>query len=403
MRFLDTYVSRLAPAPPETRPSIKLAKEVRILTQQELVAKFDAVRNYINQHFLQREEVVDGCLTALVARQHVLLLGPPGTAKTNLIAELASCLMGGHHFQWLVTKFTTPEELFGPVSLAALENDSYRRVTAGKLPEATTAMLDEVFKSSSAILNTLLTIINERRFYNDGTVTDVPLITVFGASNEVPAGDEEVALSAFADRFLLWYEVNYLKEDGAFAAMLHLNGNGRTPQISIDEVLQAGQMARQVSIGDDVIDALVLLRRQLRDEGITVSDRRWRQAISLLQAQAFLHNDNCVQPQRDLMILKHALWTAPDQRITVQKIVRNAVDPFGEAIEEVVLEAKEIYQNAIDKSDAPTGAEALQKLKALRTQLDELKTKGAAVDKYVSLLQEYHREVLNKCMGIDIL
>ncbi|AOQ24582.1 ATPase RavA [Moorella thermoacetica] len=373
------------------------------MTQRELVGKFNAIRDYMNKNFLQREEVVDGCLTALVARQHVLLLGPPGTAKTNLIAALASCLTGGQHFQWLVTKFTTPEELFGPVSLEALERDSYRRVTAGKLPEATTAMLDEVFKSSSAILNTLLTIINERRFYNDGTVTEVPLITVFGASNEVPAGDEEVALAAFADRFLLWYEVNYLEEDGVFARMLRLNNSGRRPEITIDEVLQAGEMARQVVVNDDTIDALVLLRRQLRDEGITVSDRRWRQVISLLQAQAFLHSDVRVQPQRDLMILKHALWTAPDQKITVQKIVRNIIDPFGEAIEEVVLEAKEIYQNAMDKGDAPTGAEALQKLKALRTQLDELRAKGAVVDKYVNLLHDYHREVLNKCMGIDLL
>lgn len=370
----------------------------------ELIQKFNEVKDYLNKNFLQREEIIDGCLTALVARQHVLLLGPPGTAKTQLISELGACIEGGFHYHWLMTKFTTPEEVFGPVSLAALEKDSYRRVTAGKLPEATTAMLDEVFKASSAILNSLLTIINERKFYNDGQVMEVPLITLFGASNEVPEGDEEAALAAFADRFLLWYVVNYLEEDGAFAKMLQLNGGGPRPVITVDEIKAAGQAAEQIPAGSEIIDVLVNLRRALRDEGITVSDRRWRQSLSLVKAKAFLEGGDKVEVMRDMKILQHALWTSPEQKNLVQKIVRATVDPFGQEIAELMDEAKEVYEETLKAEKGAmevAAAEANKKFKDILAQFEDLKKRGAEVDKYSAKVQEYNREILAKCLGIS--
>src|SRR3990172_9223884 len=157
------------------------------------------IRDELAQTFLERSEVIDGALAALLAGQHVLLIGPPGTAK------------------WLLTKFTTPEELFGAVSLRALENDEYRRVTTHKLPEAHIAFLDEVFKANSSILNSILTLMNERRFHNGRDPIDVPLITLFGASNELPEEDE---LQALYDRFLLRFVVGYVKEDFRFLRML---------------------------------------------------------------------------------------------------------------------------------------------------------------------------------------
>jgi MoxR-like ATPase len=117
------------------------------------------IRTELRQTFLERDEEIDSILLALLSGQHCLLLGPPGTAKSALVKDLCSRI-GGDYFQWLLTRFTTPEELFGPVSLKALEQDQYKRVTTGKLPEANIAFLDEIWKASSSILNTLLTIIN---------------------------------------------------------------------------------------------------------------------------------------------------------------------------------------------------------------------------------------------------
>src|SRR5215208_4530483 len=120
------------------------------MTAQEKLKK---IREELKQTFLERGDLIDGALAALLSAQHVMIVGPPGTAKSMLADELCRRIEGASYFQWLLTKFTTPEELFGAVSLKALEADDYRRVTSHKLPEAHIAFLDEVFKASSSILN----------------------------------------------------------------------------------------------------------------------------------------------------------------------------------------------------------------------------------------------------------
>ena len=148
--------------------------------------KLLALREELRQTFLERGELIDGALAALLSAQNLLIIGPPGTAKSMLADELCRRIEGADYFQWLLTRFTAPEELFGAVSLKGLEQDDYRRVTTRKLPEAHIAFLDEVFKANSSILNSILTIINERRFHNGQQVHDVPLITLFGASTSSP-------------------------------------------------------------------------------------------------------------------------------------------------------------------------------------------------------------------------
>src|ERR1043166_4602481 len=184
------------------------------MTPQDKLRK---IREELQQMFLERAELIDGALAALLSAQHVLIVGPPGTAKSMLADELCRRISGATYFQWLLTKLTTPEELFGAVSLRALEADDYRRVTTHKLPEAHIAFLDEVFKANSSILNAILTLINERRFHNGRDVLDVPLITLFGASNELPEEDE---LQALYDRFLLRFVVDYIADDFRFLRML---------------------------------------------------------------------------------------------------------------------------------------------------------------------------------------
>src|SRR5713226_7758201 len=136
-------------------------------------SKLATIRAELNHLFVERAELIDGALCALLSAHHVLIIGPPGTAKSMLAEELCQRVEDAHYFQWLLTKFTTPEEIFGAVSLKALEQDDYRRITADKLPEAHIAFLDEIFKASSSILNAILTIINERLFHNGRQVGPV--------------------------------------------------------------------------------------------------------------------------------------------------------------------------------------------------------------------------------------
>src|SRR5690348_13171810 len=132
-----------------------------------MLQKLQQLRAELVLQFPERHGVIDGALCAILAREHVLLLGPPGTAKSALVRALAQAF-GGQYLERLLTKFSMPEELFGPVSLKGLEQDRFVRITTGKVPEAEFIFLDEIFKSNSAILNALLTLVNERVFHNDG-------------------------------------------------------------------------------------------------------------------------------------------------------------------------------------------------------------------------------------------
>ncbi|MCI0664929.1 MAG: AAA family ATPase, partial [Acidobacteria bacterium] len=156
--------------------------------------KLQVIEHELTATLIERDEVIRASLVALLARQHLVVLGPPGTAKSALVTSLAERISpqngaGLRSFAYLMTRFTTPEELFGPVSVSGLKRDEYRRITAGKLVEAELVFLDEIFKASSAILNALLKIANERVFHNGDQEMYVPLISLFGASNEMPQGN----------------------------------------------------------------------------------------------------------------------------------------------------------------------------------------------------------------------
>src|SRR3954471_20911372 len=151
--------------------------------ETEMTTHLQQLRSDLTAKFPERKQVIDGALCAILGGEHVLLLGPPGTAKSALARAIAQAF-SGVYFERLLTKCSTPEELFGAVSLKALEQDRFARVVTGKLPEAEFAFVDEIFKANSAILNSLLSLVNERVFHNDGAPIQCPLVTLFGASNE---------------------------------------------------------------------------------------------------------------------------------------------------------------------------------------------------------------------------
>lgn len=333
--------------------------------------KLTEIKNALNSKFFEREKEIEALLVAVLSRQHMLMIGPAGTAKSALSAELAKIVQGTEYFQWLLTRFSTPEELFGPLSLRELEKGVYKRNTAGKMPESHLVFLDEIFKSNSAILNSLLTLINERLFYNNGTPIKVPLMTVVGSSNEYPEDDE--GLEALFDRFLLRFEVNYIGDNDNFISML--KGNGPTssmPSITLEELEQFQFYVDMVSIPDEIYEALMKIRLELRDQGIHPSDRRFKQSLSVLQAKALLDQRQEVS-LNDLLILENALWETVEQRETVSDIVRDfALDAVEQKLNDIMNDSVEIMKNVKKESgDTHASLEATEKLKML---LAELKT-----------------------------
>ncbi|MFS0783459.1 AAA family ATPase [Bacillus sp. 1P06AnD] len=330
--------------------------------------KIKEIQNYLNQTFMEREDIIESLFVSVIARQHMLLIGPPGTAKSALIMEFTKQLTGISYFQWLLTRFSTPEELFGPVSLQELEKGVYKRNTANKLPEANIAFLDEVFKSNSAILNALLTLINERLFYNNGAPVQSPLISVIGGSNEYP---EEDGLEALFDRFLLRFELNYIQDDTNFMAMLqgdHLYVQPPQPLTS-DEIVQMQDMSDMVTVPQEVLKTLIRIRKELQDEGIRPSDRRYRQSLSLIKAKAALDGRSSAV-LKDLDILKHALWETEDQISKTAEIIEAyTVDTCQKELERILLIAKETYMTVQNDGSTEVGMEATTKLKACLNEL----------------------------------
>jgi MoxR-like ATPase len=279
-----------------------------------LSTRLRAIRDGLLSGLVERDVAIRLALLAAVAGEHLLLIGPPGTAKSLVARRLQLAFRDASYFERLLTRFTVPEELFGPLSIKGLEEDRYERLTEAYLPTASVAFLDEIFKANSAILNALLTLLNEREFDNGAKRVRTPLVAVIGASNELPQGEE---LEAMYDRFLLRLHVGPVSKEG-FRELLSLRGNPE-PSLTAIVKLELGELeewrrrADDVAVPDDILALLAELRDWCEVEGIHVSDRRWRKVVKMLQVSA-LTNDRSRVSIWDCWLLQHCLWTTPESR-----------------------------------------------------------------------------------------
>ncbi|MGI2146949.1 AAA family ATPase [Shewanella frigidimarina] len=321
---------------------------ISLLSRKEKIA---SLINEMNKGLLERNEQVKLMLLAALAGEHVLLIGPPGTAKSELAKRLKSVFVEASYFERLLTRFSVPEELFGPLSIKALEEDSYKRLTSGYLPEASVAFIDEIFKANSAILNSLLTLLNEREFDNGNRRYKVPLISVVAASNELPEGED---LSALYDRFMLRSFVAPVSDD-SFHSLLMLSDSVFNPELEVrlrlDDLKEVQKLSEKVLLPSSVIELCKVFREHLQREDIYVSDRRWRKVIKLMKVSAFTAGMNEVS-NYDAWILPHCLWNKPEELKGLKDVYEQAVAINGEFSHERLTNLVSIWDNKLkaDKS-----------------------------------------------------
>lgn len=287
------------------------------------IQKLNEVLKYLKSLFIGKDEIIDLLGITLVARENAFLLGPPGTAKSAIIRSLSSSIEDGKNFEYLLTRFTEPNEIFGPFDIRKLKEGELLTNTEGMMPEASLVFLDEIFNANSAILNSLLMALNEKVFRRGKETRKIPALMFVGASNTLP---EDEALNALLDRFLIRVKCDYvnpgLLEQVLVAGWKFENSEyGEKPVISSDQIRKLQLLSRQVNL-NPIRTHYVDLIYSLRNTGIRVSDRRAVKLQNLIAASALM----CQRTEAiisDLWVLKY-IWDTEEQ-IEILEAIVNAV------------------------------------------------------------------------------
>lgn len=322
----------------------------------EIIEKLKNILQHLKEQFVGKDDIIDLMGICLAGRENLFLLGPPGTAKSAMVKELSK-LLNGKTFEYLLTRFTEPNELFGPFDIRKLREGDLVTNTEGMLPEANLIFLDELLNANSAILNSLLMVLNEKVFRRGRENRPLPVIMIVGASNHLP---EDEALSALFDRFLIRVRCDYVDP-----ALLNnvLNAGWKLeqkpmqdkPEISADDIFAIQAMIGNVNL-NDIRPAYINLVEMLRNAGVKVSDRRAVKLQRLIAASALLCKRTKAIPS-DMWVMRY-IWDTDEQQEIIAGIVNSVVeadkespDQHPRASQHAMPNADEIYKEVMSMTE----------------------------------------------------
>lgn len=342
-----------------------------------LFTKLQTFRGLLNSATLEREHVIDGLLATLLSKQNAFLLGVPGTGKSDLVRNICNGISGANYFGYLLTPTTDPSEVFGPVAVTKLLKDEYTRDVAGYLPDAHIGFLDELFRGSSAILNSLLTVLNERTFNNGKDVVKTPIQSIVAATNSWP--DEE-SLQAFADRFLFRPTVELLKKPVSKRKLdewaLGLTERPMVGEhLTLEELRELQDSVDNVQISEEFLDRFSTVWEMLASRNITISDRRRVQILKFLKAWAVVQGDDALHPEHMHNSIVHIVYQSKEDQ-----------DVIIEVLEQEVPTADRVF------NDAKRAAAGIMAEYANHSH--KYKAKGLGdLNEYVINLRKYHKDM----------
>lgn len=415
-----TATTDAADAATKTKPAAKASAK-------PLNDKFAAIRTEMGEELVERGTEIDLIVRQLLARVHGVYLGSWGVAKSMLIREMTK-RVEAQLFETLLVKNSPAEQVVGPVSLKALENDEFRRITTGTLVEANVAFIDEIFKSNATVLNNLLSIINERKFHNGGTPTDVSqLACIYGASNELPVEQRE-ELGAFYDRLAIRKIVDPVATSDGIKSVLRGQisrdaGNivaSNVTKVTWAEVEQAQSEVQKIDVPDRVLDTLVELHARAKEQALDFSLRRMGEGVKLMKAAAWLRGATEVIPE-DARVFEHLMWDDPEDRKTAYEltlefagaVTKKAAQIRGE-YEEIQRELNDLQAQMPTDGTAPSGeivgqiGRVSMMFKGLAervtNQIDSSAQDGHDTNELDSLSQDINtsRQSLNQMLGMDL-
>lgn len=342
-----------------------------------LFAKLQNFRGQLNSAFLERETIIDGVLASMITQQNCFLFGAPGTGKSELVRAAAKGFEGNKFFSYLLSPTTDPSELYGPVAVSKLLQDEYTRDISGYLPDANVAFLDELFRGSSAVLNSLLQLLNERTFNNGKDLVKTDIQSIVAATNSFPT---EESLQAFCDRFLFRPTVEGLKRAKNKRLLYRWAVNGTRPvinsELTSEDLKELQKQVNNVTISDEFVDIFVEVTDMLESRGIKISDRRRVQVLKFLRGWAIVQGEDSVFPEYLHSTFKHIVYQTQEDIPVIKDVLDQCVPTADKYFRDARRAADSIMADFLNemRDQASVLTEVNAKVLRLKEFLRDMKT-----------------------------
>jgi len=362
-----------------------------------LFTKLQTYRASLNTTFLEREDIIDGLLTSIVTKQNAFLFGVPGTGKSELVREVAKGFKGAKFFSYLLSPTTDPSELFGPVAVSKLLKDEYVRDVEGYIPSSNITFLDELFRGSSAVLNSLLTILNERTFNNGKQIIHTPIESIVAATNSFP---QEEALQAFCDRFLFRPTVTLLQKPTSKRLLdawaLNIKKRPRVEStLTFEDLGKLQESTQEIDISEDFLDSFTQVIDLLSSRGIFISDRRRVSILQFMKGWALIQGDDAIYPEHLHRTLIHMVYQNLDDIVVIKEVLNQVVP----TVEKMIASIKRAHNGLLNEYHSLRAADS----KSIY-DLGQIASKLRKMHQDLTVLSEKTGELLdtNSCFRITL-